>query len=364
MCRIPVWLEIKNYLKVSLTAIKCLLIIFIQINISSNHIKDASVHSGNLDHKIKLESYSRFMTGYFLVITLILILTLIIFFTHWITNKLRKGEKTFLDKLGEPLIEETQLEEDNLKRIILDRMYIDVIAINEIMDSNELYTHLNLFNIRIVNEEYQLMRLKYRRLKNKIEDKILKFDGHFQTNRSSIAQLNLDLTNHRIVRALQKEIQLNSKFNQQIKSHFNAQAHLSQKSDKLINLENNSNWKNAHNNDLRPYFLPNHNPNRTQSNLNQNVNINLNKKVTDSNLTSNVSNFFFEFIPKKVFHNEVDLLPKSNRHTGEEKLKVKQNLKPFLKIKDDYMFKYSLPNNLDLLVKKYNKCSFNGRLNK
>ena len=61
--------------------------------------------------------------------------------------KLRKRRKTFLGKFGEPLIEEIQLEDENLKRTILDRMYINVITVNEIINSDELYTYLNPFKI-------------------------------------------------------------------------------------------------------------------------------------------------------------------------------------------------------------------------
>ena len=191
------------------------------------------------------------MAGYFLFITLILIVTLTIFFIHWVTNKLRKEKKTFLNKLGGPLIEEIQLEEQNLKRAILNRMYTNVNAINEIINSNELYVYLNPLDINIINEEYQLMRLKYRRLKNKIEDKILKLDAHFYSNRNSIALSDFVFINHRIAaRGLQKELP-------QIKSNFNTQAHLRKKSDKLTtDLENNSNnrlensnLESPHNND-------------------------------------------------------------------------------------------------------------------
>ena len=238
------------------------------------------------------------MAGYFLYITFTLIVTLIIFLTNWITNKLRKEKKTFLNKLGEPLIDEIQLEDENLTRTVLDQMYINVITINEIIDSNELYTYLNQFSIDVIDEQYQLMRLKYRRLKNKIENKIFELDGQFQSYQYSIGQPGVVFNNRRIARGLQKELSINSKFNQQIKSLSNAQDYFGPKSGKLINMGSNAN--------------------------------------------SNLKNFSLENPPNSDHPHH--LLCRSQ-----------------FKYTDYYMFKYPQPNNLDLAVKKYNKVSFDRR---
>ena len=145
-------------------------------------LEEASMRTAELDHQIKLDSYLRFMIGYFIIITCILLVALIISSIHFIKIKLssRKEEDPnllFAKKLGSPLADEIVLEQKNLNSRELDRLYVNVDTINKLIESAEFNLHFNPFQIHAVNEEYQLMRLKYKRLRLRIKKLILKKDG-------------------------------------------------------------------------------------------------------------------------------------------------------------------------------------------
>lgn len=274
-------------------------------------LTEASIHTASLDHRIELDSYIRFMSAYFLFITCILITTLVIFMIHFITIKFKKKQNTFLAKLGKELYEEELLTHESIERNDLNKLYVNIDTINQLMNSREFYMFLNPFQVNIINEEYQLMRLKYKRIKDKIEDKILELDGHFQQNRNSIAQLNSDFTDRFPLNIAQRELLANARFNQQLKAFFHPQT---KQFNAPINLKNK-------------------------------------KNLTEHNLFKKL-----KFSPKfSIWNNTRRSISDEDNKNANKKFLNKSGQRKRVAIKSDYLFKYSLPNNMDLIVRKYNK---------
>ena len=99
------------------------------------------MHTAELDHQIKLDSYLRFRIGYFIITTCILFEELIIFLIHFIKIKLsskKEDPNLFTKKLGSPLAGEIVLEQKNLNRSELDRLYLNVDTINKLIKPAEL----------------------------------------------------------------------------------------------------------------------------------------------------------------------------------------------------------------------------------
>lgn len=309
------------------------------------------MHTGYLDHKIALDSFSRFFTIYFLFITAILLITLVIFLVHFIQIRLMSEDtNVFRKKLGKPLNEERMLEERDLSRSALDRLYVNVDSINELVDSKELELFLNPFHIDIIHEEYELMRVKYRAIRNRIEDKILQSDGHFQTNRRSITQLQFDLNDPRLPKVTsQRDVLLNSRFNQQIRRHLHQQtADSSPKRVRFRALHSDDTYRGF---SRSIYDRPRQEQVITRSTYEQSgfsrflrnlvggggvVDI---PRNTSLNIRSSGQSVYWQRLRQRL---EAD---RKNRQMYQF-----AGLKPF-----EYMFKYSLPNSLDLVMNKYNR---------
>ena len=317
------------------------------------------MHTGDLDHKIALDSYIRFMSAYFIFITCILAITLVIFLLHFIRIRLARDQNVFRKKLGRPLSEERLLEERKLSRSALDRLYVDVDTVNELIASSELALYVNPFHIDIIHEEYELMRLKYKEIRNRIEDKILEADGHFQTNRNSIAQLRFDLSDPRLPKA-QKEVLRNSQYNQLIRKHLHRQTDDLSKNLKAFKDDPSGFFSDPGNQKItanRPRRLPAARSDevaKKQSSLSRFLHrfgvrigdLPGSPKGRSTGLPKGGQSFYWQRLRQRL---EAEQRSKRNRQFA--------SLKPF---DSDYMFKYSLPNRLDLVMNKYNKKSVHG----
>lgn len=318
------------------------------------------------------------MSIYFYFITCILLITLVIFLIHFIRIRLVRDENVFRKKLGKPLNDEQLLETGDLNRSALDRLYVNVSTINELVDSKELELFLNPFHIDIIHEEYELMRLKYKAIRNRIEDKILQKDGHYQTNRRSITQVYFN--DSRLPRASpQRDVLLNSQFDQQIGSHLHHhQTDSGSKRVRFRDLHNDSSDKRISRRTNRTIGFTDY-----QSSFAAGF---MGTFQSDTYPSSNFPRFtkkaspkeqsgFSKFLPKFVDNAVTDIsmnAPVRNWSGGHsfywkrlrQRLEAEQKnrqihqltgLKPF---DSNYIFKYSLPNSLDLVNKYSKKSSF------
>lgn len=251
-------------------------------------------------------------------------------------------DKKRLRKLGNQLKEESLLKIEDLDRNELDRLYLDVKIINQIIDSSELQNYLNT-HIDLIDEQYQLMRLKYRIIQNKIENKILKQDGHFQMNRDSIIQLISNFTDPRLSKIRQRDILIKSQYNQQIKTYLHVQ------NGEKVNFQSapsNPEAVNSSTNEVNE--LSKSNSNNKKSKNRTILNSSFLKNTKSTNLISSSSNSSNQF--KSIKFN----LKPTKLNSNYSNLELKTN-----RVASDYIFKYSLPDSLDLVLNKYKKSLFN-----
>ena len=214
------------------------------------------------------------------------------------------------------------------------------------------------------------MRLKYKEIRNRIEDKILEQDGYFQTNRCSIVQLHFDFSDPRLPKS-QKEVLQNSRFNEQTHSHLHQhkdqpkRVHFRDSSENKFSKRINRTIRDDQSNFQSSGNYPKFGNNRpAQRNRNE-----------FSKRTSRLSRFLRKFVGgDEVSRNSTNSrltgystgnLTKSNgqsfywqrlRQRFEAERRKRTNYFTSLNSFDSgYMFKYSLPNSLDLVMKKYSR---------
>lgn len=282
-------------------------------------------------------------------------------------------QAAFRHKLGRPLNEERLLEAGSLNRAALDRLYVDVDSINELIDSRELEIFLNPFQIDIIHEEYELMRAKYKEIRHRIEDRILKMDGHFQTNRKSIAQLHFDLSDPRLPRA-RKTVLLDTQFNEQIRKQLHHQMddgskrvhfrELALKSDPNKSDLNKTSKEiafagtNATSKNDRGFQGYQDNYQAYSRHLIKPIHQMIKNKFSKEQFS--LSRFLRRFVSGGGGSNTADKPKRPPVNDPPNQSFYWQRLRQRLEAEQrssDFFFKYSLPNSLDLLMNKYNKKS-------